>query len=81
MKWGISIRALVLARRGVRALESIAESQHSLASIEEARELRSITPPQVRIPRPLEVGIMDIAEVNKKWKKERIVAGQLEDDE
>jgi hypothetical protein len=64
------LRSLALLRRTTRALESLASSQHTLATIAIERRDR-IQQRRTRKPRPTEFGTLDIAEVNKRWHAER----------
>jgi hypothetical protein len=59
----------------IRALESLAASQATLARIESARFEKESA---VRVPRKTEFAPLDIASVNRRWRAE---TGQAEDDE
>lgn len=69
------LRALALLRRTTRALESIARSQAQIAEL-------TLHPPRTapRKPKPTEFGVLDIDEVNKRWREQREVEGIVEDD-
>ena len=71
MSFIADLRLLVLLRRAAIALESIASSQHILASL--AQDAWNEThEPHVR--RPAEFGTLDQAEVNKRYRAEREAA-------
>jgi hypothetical protein len=65
------LRALVLLRRCTIALESIATSQMALTVIAYDNATKQ---PRTK-PRATEFGVLDIDEVNKRWREQRIVDG------
>jgi hypothetical protein len=73
------LRALVFLRRGVRALERIADAQQELAEIERARHDRET---MKRRPRATEFGSFDVEESNARWRKEQEAReyGQIPED-
>lgn len=69
MSWLTQItimRGLVFARRGVRALESLAESHATLAHLAEADDARR-HPPK-RKPLPIEYTPLNVEEANARWQ-------------
>lgn len=67
MKWFAELRLLALVRRGVRALESIADSHRVLADI--ATRTWDETHRHPDGPRKKSVlGQMDQREVNRRWR-------------
>lgn len=74
-----NLRALVFLRRGVRALERIADAQSELAEIERSRHNREIVKKK---PKVTEYASFDVEESNKQWRKEQEAAefGQIPED-
>jgi hypothetical protein len=66
MNWYAQLRVLGLARRGVIALEKIADAQTLLA----AASTRVERPK----PKPTEFSMLDLAAVNKQWHADRKAA-------
>jgi hypothetical protein len=71
MNWYAQLRVLGLARRGVIALEKIADAQTLLV----AASARVERPK----PKPTEFTTLDLAAVNKQWHADRKAA--MEEDE
>jgi hypothetical protein len=68
MNWPTDLRYLAFIKRAVIALESIAASQQQIASLHQS-EWDDLHAPLV--PRKSEFGTLDIAEVNRRYQKER----------
>jgi hypothetical protein len=65
-----TLRALGLIRRAVRALESLARSQSSLAEIAQQRVTRIAERKQRRAsPRKIELGFMDTQEIERRYQE------------
>lgn len=68
MSWFTNLRILAFARRGVRALESLASSQSTLARIADSDWRKRNAP---RLARKAEFATLDIMEVNKRYQLEQ----------
>ena len=73
-----NLRMLAFVRRGVRALESLAESHKELADSARARRLQREAR-AARKPKPLEMGTMDLAEAEKRYRKMHPALDEPED--
>lgn len=63
------LRLVVLIRRGVRAIERIADAHESVAQVLLDQQQREH--PSSRKPKQTDIGTMDLAEIEKSWKAER----------
>jgi hypothetical protein len=68
MKWFAGLRALALLRRGVLALERLADSQQCIAEFMADRESRRRNH-IVRKPKLTSFGQLDVAESTKLWQR------------
>lgn len=68
MSWFTNLRMLAFVRRAVRAIESIAESQHLLARLADSEWRKRNAP---RLARKAEFATLDIMEVNKRYRLEQ----------
>ena len=78
VSWFANLRLLVFARRACRSLESIADSQRIQAQLAEAAWDEKYA---VRKPKPMVMGEMSVAEVNKNWRRQRALETGIEEDE
>jgi len=77
VRWPAWLRSVAYARRGVRALESIALSQQTLAAI--AERDWNLRHPKGK-PRAVEISVMDQAAINRIWREDQEAAGiEVED--
>jgi len=80
MKWFAGLRALVLLRRGVRALESLANSLEYFVNADRMRVEAELGHRWRRGAKvTTELGTLDVKAANKSWHDERAAA--LVDDE
>ena len=75
MKWLDEVRETVLLRRGVLALESLAKSQATLATIAQ-QAYDADHPPKRKVKTTFDT--MDQPAINKQWEADR-VAESLDD--
>lgn len=78
MSWFTNLRMLAFARRAVRALESLATSQSTLARIADDDWRKRNAP---RLARKAEFATLDILEVNKRYRLEQEAKMVGEEDE
>jgi hypothetical protein len=65
------LRIVVLLRRGVRALESLAVSQNAIAvRLNQQQQRRSERLARRRNPRPTEFGILDTNEIQRRYDEQ-----------
>jgi short-subunit dehydrogenase len=74
-----TLRLLGLARRGVRALESLADSQRELALVARNQRLQEESR-RARVPRKTEIGTMDLTAAEKRYRLQHPELGEFPED-
>jgi hypothetical protein len=68
MSWFANLRILAFVRRGVRALESISDSQRTLAKLAEDAWEEKHAP---HLSKKMEFGTLNVEEVNTRYHNEQ----------
>lgn len=76
IQWSISLRALAFLRRLVRAAESIADSQRTLARVSADEWNRAH--PTTKRKAPVEISAMDLTKIEDEWRKEQEILRENE---
>lgn len=76
MTWSLNLRLIAYLRRGTRALESIAKSQQVIAEMMLNEWSRKVAKPKRA---PIVWGEFDVVEANRRYQKERELAGEDDD--